>query len=226
MNPKPSTRRRPLTLARRFNGFLPIVVDVETGGLEAQTDALLELAAFALQLTPNGQLAPMQQWHYHITPFPGARILPEALACNRIIPDHPFRYAVEEREALREWFTGINALLSSTGCRRAVLVGHNAAFDLNFVQAAAKRCGWRHPPLHPFISFDTTTLGALLLGETVLARLVQKAGLSWDEREAHSALYDAERTSALFCALYGRWHHCQEQLTSRQHDLSSLPEPT
>lgn len=198
-----------MTLARRFNGFLPVVVDVETGGLIAQTDALLELAAFALHLTSTGQLEPIRQWHYHLHAFPGARILPEALACNHIDPGHPFRYAIEEREALRDWFTGINELLSATGCRRAVLVGHNAAFDLSFVQAAAQRCGWRHTPLHPFISFDTTTLGAMFLGETVLARLVQKAGLAWDEREAHSALYDAERTAALFCALYARWQQCQ-----------------
>jgi ribonuclease T len=213
MNPltKPGAphRRKSLTLARRFNGFLPVVVDVETGGFDAPTDALLELAAFALTLDSAGALQPTEPWHYHVMPFPESRILPEALACNHIDPYHPFRYAVDEATALHDWFAGLNAMLRATGCRRAVLVGHNAWFDLSFVLAAARRCGYHRTPIHSFTTFDTATLGAMMLGETVLARLVQAAGLAWDEREAHSALYDAERTAALFCNMHARWEKCR-----------------
>ncbi|HAV68246.1 MAG TPA: ribonuclease T, partial [Alcanivorax sp.] len=38
------------SLALRFRGFLPVVVDVETGGFDARNDALLEIAAVLLDM--------------------------------------------------------------------------------------------------------------------------------------------------------------------------------
>ena len=45
-------------IADRFRGFLPVVVDVETGGFQSQTDALLEVAAVMIEMTPMGELRP------------------------------------------------------------------------------------------------------------------------------------------------------------------------
>ena len=143
--------------------------------------------------------------HHHLHPFPGARLEPESLEFNRIDPDHPFRYAVAEGEGLAEVFRVVRAAQRSAACQRAILVGHNAAFDLSFVHAAARRAGIRRNPFHPFSCLDTVSLGALAYGQTVLSRSVCAAGLEWDPTKAHSALYDAERTAVLFCTIVNRW---------------------
>ncbi len=58
-------------VGHRFGGFLPVVVDVETGGFIAQTDALLEIAAVILGLCDKGILIPKGTVFGQVTPFPG-----------------------------------------------------------------------------------------------------------------------------------------------------------
>jgi ribonuclease T len=84
-------------------------------------------------------------------------------------------------------------------CTRAVLTGHNAFFDLNFVNAAVARTDFKRNPFHPFSCFDTATLAGVALGQTVLAKALQVARIPFDNDEAHSALYDAQKTAELFC---------------------------
>ncbi len=196
-------------MAQRFRGYLPVVIDVETAGFNAKTDALLEIAAVTLRLDETGRLHAHDSHAYHVQPFPGAILNPEALAFNGIDPYHPFRLAQTEPDALGLVFQAIRHAVKEAGCTRAILVGHNPTFDLNFVNAAAERCGIKRNPFHPFSSFDTATLGALAYGQTVLARAVQAAGLDWDSAQAHSARYDAERTAALFCTIVNRWQDLQ-----------------
>jgi ribonuclease T len=192
-------------IARRFRGFLPIIVDVETGGIHAQTDALLEIAAVIVRMDWQGYLRPAGTLAYHVQPFPGARLDPASMAVNGIDPDHPFRFAVPEREALEAIFREVRREIRETGCTRAVLVGHNSFFDLGFLNAAVARAKVKRNPFHPFSSFDTVSLAGLAYGQTVLARALQAAGIPWNEREAHSAIYDAERTAELFCQIVNRW---------------------
>ena len=196
-------------MAQRFRGYLPVVIDVETAGFNAKTDALLEIAAVTLRLDDAGRLHSHDTHAYHVQPFPGAILNPEALAFNGIDPYHPFRLAQTEPNALGLVFQAIRHAVKEQGCTRAILVGHNPTFDLNFVNAAAERCGIKRNPFHPFSSFDTATLGALAYGQTVLARAVQAAGLDWDSAQAHSARYDAERTAALFCTIFNSWQDLQ-----------------
>jgi ribonuclease T len=106
---------------------------------------------------------------------------------------------------VRSVFLPIRQALRATQCTRAVLVGHNPAFDLSFVHAAANRCGIKRNPFHAFSTFDTATLAGLAYGQTVLARAVEAAGLSWDATQAHSAVYDATITAQLFCGIVNRW---------------------
>ena len=195
-------------IANRFRGFLPVVVDVETAGFDAERHALLELAAVTLRLDRGGQLVREETYHAHVEPFPGAELDPDALKFNRIDPYHPFRMAVSERQGLGSVFGTVRRAVKSSGCKRAILVGHNAAFDLGFVNAATGRAAIKRNPFHPFSTLDTVSLSALAFGHTVLARAVQLAGLAWDERQAHSAIYDAERTAELFCAIVNRWAAC------------------
>lgn len=191
--------------SERFRGFLPVVVDVETGGFNAATDALLEIAAVTLSCDARGLWHPRETHACHVVPFPGANLEPAALEFTGIDPWHPFRMAVPEREALQRIFQPVRKAVRDSGCSRAVLVGHNPSFDLAFVNAAAQRAGVKRNPFHPFTTFDTATLGGLAFGQTVLGRAVEAAGLSWDTREAHSAIYDAQRTAALFCTVVNLW---------------------
>ncbi|WP_376690111.1 ribonuclease T [Wenzhouxiangella sp. EGI_FJ10409] len=198
------------SIVNRFRGFQPVVVDVETGGFNARTDALLELAMCIIEMDEDGWLSPGEVMMQHIKPFEGANIEEAALEFNGIRPDHPLRPAVTEREALQQLFLPVRHSLRETGCKRAVLVGHNAHFDLGFLNAAVERTGYKRNPFHPFSCFDTATLGGLAYGQTVLARAVVAAGLDWDKSQAHSAAYDTERTASLFCNIVNRWRHLQE----------------
>ncbi len=192
-------------MKRRFRGFFPVIVDVETGGFNPTTDALLEAAAVTLKFDEFGNLSLANEYHFHINPFEGANIEQAALEFTGIDPTNPLRFAVDESEALKSMFTEIRAEQKQAECQRSVLVGHNAAFDVSFILAAAERINAKRNPFHPFTSFDTATLSGLALGQTVLAKACELAGIKFDSNEAHSALYDAKKTAELFCYIVNRW---------------------
>ena len=192
-------------LAQRFRGYYPVVIDVETAGFNAKTDALLEIAATLLTMDDEGNLLPQQTLHYHVEPFEGANLDASSLAFNGIDPFNPLRGAVSEREAISEICKAVRKAQKAAGCQRSVIVAHNAAFDQGFVNAAIERLKYKRSPCHAFVSFDTTSLAALALGQTVLAKACQYAGIEFDSKQAHSALYDTERTAELFCYIINKW---------------------
>ena len=193
------------SIADRFRGFLPVVVDVETAGFNPETDALLEIAAVILYMDDSGRLQRQQTFAHHVQPFPGAHLDPAALAFTGIDPNHPFRDALPEHDVLKRIFQPIRKAVRDSGCTRAILVGHNPWFDLAFINAAVQRTAIKRNPFHPFSAFDTATLGGLAFGQTVLSRAAQAAGMTWDNQEAHSAIYDAEQTAELFCRVVNLW---------------------
>lgn len=193
------------TLSTRFRGYFPVVIDVETAGFNAATDALLELAAVTVKMDENGDLQPDQTFHAHITPFEGANLEPAALEFNGIDPHCALRGAIAESEAMKELCKTIRKAQKAAGCQRSVIVAHNATFDQSFVNAAIERSNIKRTPFHPFVSFDTTSLAGLALGQTVLVKACQAAGIAFDQKEAHSALYDASRTADLFCYMVNRY---------------------
>jgi ribonuclease T len=192
-------------ISDRFRGFLPVIVDVETGGFNCKTDALLEIAAVLLDPQEDGTLLRGETIRYHVKPFEGANMEPASLAINKIDPDHPLRPAIDERDALQRIFREVRRAVREAGCSRAILVGHNASFDLGFLNEAVARSAIKRNPFHPFSSFDTATLCGVAYGQTVLARAVKAAGLTWDEDSAHSAAYDAEITTDVFCDIVNRF---------------------
>lgn len=196
-----------IKLKDRFRGFLPIVIDVETAGFDARKDALLEFAAVAIIYDTNDpqKFILGDKFHYHIKPFEGAHLDPSALKFNKIDPDHPFRFAISEKDALEDFFPKIKKLLKQHECQRAVLVGHNAWFDLSFLNAATERTQLKSP-FHRFTSFDTATLSALIYGQTVLSKALIAAGLEYDGEAAHSAVYDTVQTAQLFCKILNGWN--------------------
>jgi ribonuclease T len=200
----PMNAEKPL-FSKRFRGYLPVIVDIETAGFDPQRNALLEIAAVIPEMDEMGRLSLSETHSAHVNPFPGSKLDESALAFNKIDPFHPFRFALDEKEALNKIFNPIRAAVKRNGCTRAILVGHNPAFDISFLNAAVARTGIKKNPFHPFSTFDTATLSGLVYGQTVLAKAAQAAGLAWDHQEAHSAVYDAEQTASLFCLIVNRW---------------------
>lgn len=192
-------------MAQRFRGFVPIIVDVETGGFNEQKDALLEIGAISVKIDENGHLSLNNEYSCHVAPFEGANMDPKSLEVNGIDPYHPFRMAIAEEEAVRGLFKFASKDMKQNGCTRAIMVGHNTIMDLNFINAAAGRNRIARNPFHPFSIFDTVSFAGLAYGQTVLSRAAQAAGLEWDNEQAHSALYDARRTAELFCIIVNRW---------------------
>ncbi|WP_373778202.1 ribonuclease T [Glaesserella sp.] len=191
-------------LKNRFRGYLPVVIDVETAGLNAQTDALLEIAAITLKMDDDGFLQPDKQYHSHIKPFEGANINPESLKVNGIDIDDPKRNAIPEEIAITDMFKVVRKAVKEAGCQRAVIVAHNATFDQAFLQAAVKRINAKRDPFHPFAMLDTATLAGFMYGQTVLVKACQMAQIPFDGKQAHSALYDTERTAELFCTMVNK----------------------
>lgn len=201
-------------IGQRFRGFLPVVVDVETGGFHSATDALLEIAVVMIGIDAGGSLSRRETYSAHVEPFEGSNIEKASLEVNKIDPYNPLRMAMPEKDALAKVFKPVRQAVSEQGCTRAILVGHNAHFDLGFLNAAVARADIKRNPFHPFSAFDTVTLGGVALGQTVLARALEAANLPYDSREAHSAVYDAERTADLFCLLVNRMRGVFDELRS------------
>ncbi|MBL7481620.1 ribonuclease T [Legionella bononiensis] len=193
-----------INIKERFRGFLPVVVDVETAGLVPHKNALLEMCIVLVEMDSEGQLKRGESHFEHILPFSGAELDQKSLEFNQIDPFQPLRFAVDEKVALERLFQPIFTALKKTRCQRAVLVGHNAWFDLLFIKEAIKRTGVKSP-FHAFTCFDTATLGGLIYGQTVLAKAAHAAGIHFDPHEAHSAIYDAEKTADLFCVMTNQW---------------------
>lgn len=200
-DPAPTFRR----MSERFRGYLPVVMDVETGGFDWNRHALLEIAVVPIDLDETGRYVCSATTGAHVIPAPGTEIDPKSLEVTGIDIDHPFRDAKPEREALDAVFAPVREAVRKHGCQRAILVGHNAHFDLNFLNAAVARSGHKRNPFHPFSVFDTVTLAGIAYGQTVLARAVQAAGFDWNSDDAHSAVYDAEQTARLFCKIANSW---------------------
>ncbi len=192
-------------LSGRFRGYFPVVIDVETAGFNAKTDALLEIAATTVRMDDDGILHPDQTIWFNVEPFEGAVLEPAALEFNGIDPTNPLRGAVSETEAMTELCRFVKKGQKAAKCQRSVIVAHNASFDLGFVNAALKRTKVKRTPFHPFVTFDTTSLAGLCLGQTVLIKACQAAGIDFNNKEAHTALYDTEKTAELFCYMVNKW---------------------
>ena len=192
-------------MVERFRGYLPVVVDVETGGFDWNKHALLEIAAVPIELDEAGNYMPGAVAHAHIAPAPGTSIDPKSLEVTGIKIGHPLRGEVDERTGLDAIFVPVRAAMKRHASTRAILVGHNAHFDLNFLNAAVARVAHKRNPFHPFSVFDTVTMAGLCYGQTVLARAAMAAGLGWDPNEAHGAVYDTEQTAKLFCTIANGW---------------------
>ena len=211
--------------SQRFRGFFPVVIDVETAGFNKETDAVLEIAASVLKMDDQGELSLDHTLHFHVAPFEGANIEQSAIEFNGIDPFSPLRGAVPEADAVKEICKMVRKAQKAAGCSRSVIVAHNAAFDQGFLNAAIERNNIKRTPFHPFVSFDTTSLAGLALGQTVLAKACRTAGIEFDNSQAHSALYDTERTAELFCYIVNKWKELGGWPLASEEDSSNSSKP-
>ena len=185
-------------LKDRFRKYLPVVVDLETGGFNSKENAILEIAITLIE--EIDELLVVGDTHrYHIEPYEDLIVEDESLEFTKIKLNHPLRNAVSEKDALKELFTIINKEKTKYECSRAILVGHNAHFDLSFLNEAISRNNIKRSPFHPFSVLDTVSLGALATQQTVLARICDSLSINYDSNEAHSAAYDSKVTAKVFC---------------------------
>lgn len=195
-------------ISTRFRHYLPVVVDVETAGFNAKTDALLEIACIPILMDDTGKFYAGEAVNAHIEPFEGANLEQRALEFTGINPDSPFRKAISEDEktAMKRIFKHLKTVRQQTQCTKCILVGHNAHFDLGFLNAIIERTHTKNQSqFHQFSVLDTVTLSALAFGQTVLARACQYAGIEFSGSEAHSALYDTQKTAELFCYILNHY---------------------
>lgn len=207
-------------IGTRFRGYLPVVVDIETAGFNPKKNPLLEIAAVIVEFNAQSELIITERHSCNVIPFKSSELDAAALKFNGIDPYHPFRMAVDEKAALEKIFTPIKAAVKRNNCSRAILVGHNPAFDISFLNAAIQRCQITRSPFHPFSSFDTATLGGLFYQQTVLAKIAEAAGLEWDNNQAHSAIYDTEKTAELFCMMINRLYTLEAMERKLRSDVN------
>ena len=196
--------KKNLVLKNRFRKYLPVVVDIETGGFDPDTNAILEIAITLIE-EKDKKLVVGETYRHHITPFDGSIVEKESLEFTKIKLDHPLRVSVSEIDALNDLFKIINKTKNKYECSRAILVGHNAHFDSSFLTAAYKRNKIKKTPFHKFSVIDTVSLGVLETGQTVLARICDELDINYDNDEAHSAAYDSNVTAKVFCSIVNKF---------------------
>ena len=191
-------------LKNRFRKYLPVVVDIETGGFDPELNAILEIAITLIEEQDN-KFVVGETYRHHINPFQNSIIEKESLDFTKIKLDHPLRKAIDEKDAIKDIFKIINKIKNKYECSRAILVGHNAHFDMSFLDAAIKRNNIKKTPFHKFSVIDTVSLGVLATGQTVLARICDQLGIDYDNDQAHSAAYDTLVTAKVFCAIFNSY---------------------
>ncbi len=194
-----------IQINKRFRGYFPVIIDIETAGFDSSKDAILEIAAMTVKYEDN-HLVPDQCFHEHVMPFEGANIEQAAIDFNGIDPFCALRGAKPENDVFRALCKHIRSVQKAADCQRSIVVAHNASFDHGFITQAINRNNIKRSPFHPFVTFDTTSMSALILGQTVLLKACEAANISFDTKSAHSALYDAEKTTELFCYLVNHYH--------------------
>ena len=192
-----------MLLKNRFRKYLPVVIDLETGGFDPSKNPILEIAMQFIEIN-NNKFILGEGIRYHVIPESQLEIDPDSLEFTKIHLNHPLRQAIAAEEAIKNICKLVNKQRSKEECSRAILVGHNAHFDLSFLQANIERYDIKNSPFHPFSVIDTVSLGAAFTGQTVLARIAKELSIDYDNDLAHSAAYDAEITAKVFCDLLNK----------------------
>jgi len=171
----------------RLRDLCFVVFDTETTGLSPETDAVVQLGAVRII---NGRVVEGETLNTYVNP--GRSIPPAATRIHQVtdadVADAPDFIVVGRRFHA---FT-----------RRAVLVAHNAPFDIAFLRRSEMRMGveWDNPIL------DTVLLSAIVFGVTEqhsLDALCERLDIPMPPDMRHTALGDARATAEALVKLIG-----------------------
>lgn len=188
-------------LKKHCRGFIPIAIDLETSGSDPNKHGILEIAAIFPSFSEEG-IQIHEVFHRHVYLEDGDLIDPAATLIHRIPIEHPFRYAISVEQMLQEFSEMVRMHCDRWCARRGIMVGHNPAFDMSFLNKACEKYGI-DMNLHLYTFIDTASMGLMRHRETVLAKLCYREGLGFSQNDAHSALYDAHMTARLFWSFMG-----------------------
>ena len=184
-----------LPMQNRFRGFMPVVIDVECGGFIPYRCTVGNCRSVVGD-SGDGSLAAWGNWRYHVQPFP-APTSNGVTRCDGLSILFT-RYAQRfQRRSAHAIVQEISQAMKDNDCTRAILVGHNACFDLNFLNAAVARTEIKRNPFHPFSSFDTATLAGVAFGQTGYRSRFKRPESLGIRTNAFGA-YDAQQTADCF----------------------------
>ena len=162
---------------KKRSGRSYVVFDLETTGLDAEKDAIVEIGAVRV----TGNKVTNQTYQQLVSP--GVKISKEASEVNHITND-----MVKGQPKIQEVLADFLAYVDGD-----LLVAHNAGFDASFLDNACARCGYESPKKY----FDTMRLSVYWrnLKNRKLVTFLEAAGI--ENENAHRALSDAIATAKL-----------------------------
>lgn len=193
-----------------------LIIDTETGGLDADNDAILEIAGLVWQRVPGGPGCVLGRFRFAVND-PAGNVSDEALAVNKI--DMATHEGLDPQTVVPNIEHFINAVYYEHGAYKpkadfgVVLCGHNIGFDVDFMQrlyllsgrtVKGRNSDWEKTFSHRLL--DTCGIVRYL----VLSGVLPLKGASSKEvfeyygiypKNAHSALADADATGLLLNCL-------------------------
>ncbi|SFL88032.1 3'-5' exonuclease [Shimia aestuarii] len=162
-----------------------VVFDSETTGLLPHKDEVVQLGAVRVV---KGRIVPGEKIDQLVDP--GIKIPPASTKVHHIT-DAMVAGAPDIEQVSREFHHF---------SRGAVIVAHNAPFDMAFLRRQAKSMDieWDHPIL------DTVLLSAVLFGASethTLDALCDRLGVTIPDHLRHTALGDAQATAEVLCRM-------------------------
>lgn len=165
-----------------------IIFDTETTGLDNQNDRVIEIGGVELvNKFPSGR-----SFHVFVN-AQGRKVHPEALAVHGITDEF-----LQDKPTFSQIVADMADLFDG-----AMLVAHNASFDIGFINAEYARIGL--PPVDPARVIDTLALARRRhpMGPNSLDALCKRYGIDNAHRTKHGALLDAELLAEVYIEMNG-----------------------
>ncbi|WP_319823429.1 3'-5' exonuclease [Thalassovita sp.] len=169
----------------RLSDLTYVVFDTETTGLLPHKDEIVQIGAVRVV---RGKIVPGEQIDTLVNPQ--MKIPPASTKVHRITDSMVSKAPIIDKVA-KDFHRF---------ARDAVIVAHNAPFDMAFMHRHGKRLGleWTHPVL------DTVLVSAVLFGASqthTLDALCERLGVTIPEALRHTAMGDAFATAEVLCKM-------------------------